>query len=108
MEMYPQYSLHIMPSRFEGQGIALVEAQACGLPSVVTDYIYGASVIVTNRYNGILVRQGDREAMINAILEMMDSEKLRWEYGNNARIAARKYTKDNIMWKWVELISSLQ
>lgn len=108
MDVYPQYSLHIMLSRFEGQGIALVEAQACGLPSVVTDYIYGASDIVTNRFNGILVRQGDKEAMIKAILEMMDSEKLRQEYGNNARIAAQKYAKDNIICKWVELISSLQ
>ena len=75
---------------------------------MVTDYIYGASDIVTSRFNGILVRQGDKEAMVNAILEMMDSEKLRQEYGNNARIVAQKYAKDNIICKWVELISSLQ
>ena len=108
MDVYPHYSLHVMPSRYEGQGIALIEAQACALPSVVTDYIYGASDIVTSRFNGILVRQGDKEAMVNAILEMMDSEKLRQEYGNNARIVAQKYAKDNIICKWVKLISSLQ
>lgn len=107
MEVYTQYSLHIMPSRYEGQGIALVEAQACGLPSVVTDYVYGASDIVTDRFNGILVRQGDKEAMIDAILEMIGSEMLRQEYGNNARIAAQKYSKENIMCKWIELIGNL-
>ena len=107
MEVYPQYSLHIMPSRYEGQGIALIEAQACGLPSVVTDFEYGASDIVKNGINGIIVSQGDNAALIGAIDKMMASEELRMEYGRNATEVAKRYYKDNIIGKWIDLIKEV-
>lgn len=64
MEVYPQYSLHIMPSRYEGLPMALMEAQSCGLPSVVFDFKYGAHDIVTNGYNGMIARQGDKKVSL--------------------------------------------
>lgn len=46
MEIYPNYSLHVMSSHYEGQGIVMLEAQACGLPSVTFDFKYGANEII--------------------------------------------------------------
>lgn len=107
MDVYPQYSLHIMPSRYEGQGIALIEAQACGLPSVATDFIYGATDIITNGSNGIVVEQGNAKALTDAISRMMASEELRREYGAAAKAAAQKYFKENVFGMWAELIRTL-
>lgn len=107
MDVYPRYSLHVMPSRYEGQGIALVEAQACALPSVVTDFQYGASDIVGNGHNGIIVAQGDRKALAEAVCRMMSSEELRRRYGMAAKDNARKYLKDNVFGMWTELIDAL-
>lgn len=104
MDVYPQYSLHIMTSRYEGQGIALVEAQACGLPSVVTDFQFGASDIVTDAYNGRVVAQSDNMALADAIGKMMASESMRRAYGANAIETAKTYYKENIFGKWDELI----
>ena len=107
MDVYPQYSLHIMPSRYEGQGIALIEAQACGLPSVATDFIYGATDIITNGSNGIVVEQGNTKALTDAISRMMASEELRRKYGAAAKATAQKYFKENVFGMWTELIKTL-
>ena len=105
IDVYPQYSLHIMTSRYEGQGIVLLEAQACGLSSVVFDYQYGASDIVSNGHNGLIIEQGNRKLFIEATMKMMSSEKLRKEYGKNALEIGKRYFKENIFNKWIELIT---
>lgn len=107
MEAYPEYSLHIMSSRYEGQGITLIEAQACGLASVVFNFKFGAADIVRNGHNGIIVEQDDCKAFSEAICSMMSSEDRRNEYGQNALEVGRQYFKDNVFGKWVELINSL-
>lgn len=107
MDVYPHYSLHVMPSRYEGQGIALIEAQSCGLPSVVFDFKYGAHDIVTNGYNGMIVRQGDKNEFVNAIGTMMRSEKLRSQYGHNAIEVGMQYHKEKILLRWLELIRTV-
>lgn len=105
MSVYPQYSLHVMPSRYEGQPMTLIEAQACGLPSVVTDFMYGASDIVRDGCNGLIVSQGDVAALADAIDRMMSSEELRRACGTNAIEAGRRFYKDNIIGKWIDLLS---
>ena len=108
MDVYPQYSLHIMPSRYEGQGIALIEAQACGLPSVATDFQYGASDIIANGRNGIIVPQGNKKALAEAVCHMMSSEELRREYGTAARTTAQRFFKENVFGMWTELIQAMR
>ena len=107
MDVYPQYSLHIMPSRYEGQGIVLIEAQACGVPAVVTDFKYGATDIITNGCEGIVVEQSDANALADAVCRMMSSEELRREYGTAAKTAVQKYYKENVLGMWTELIQTI-
>ena len=94
-----------MTSRYEGQGIVLLEAQACGLSSVVFDYQYGASDIVSNGHNGLIIEQGNRKLFIEAAMKMMTSEKLRREYGTHALTTGKHYSKENIINKWLHIIN---
>ncbi|MDD7742674.1 MAG: glycosyltransferase family 4 protein [Prevotella pectinovora] len=105
MDVYPQYSLHIMPSLYEGQPMALIEAQSCGLPSVVFDFDFGASDIVRNGYNGIIVEQSHYSSLIKGITTMMDSEALRRQYGDNAIAGSHAYYKENVFGKWIQLLN---
>ncbi len=106
MEVYPRYSLHLMTSRYEGLPMTLIEAQACGLPSVVFNFQYGASDIVTNGHNGLIVEQGNHKLFTESVINMLSSEALRKEYGSNALAVGKRYSKDNIFKKWLELIES--
>lgn len=104
MSVYPQYSLHLMPSRYEGQPMTLIEAQACGLPSVVTNFKYGAADVVKDGVNGFIVPQNDGKAFITAVSKMMDTTALRRQLGEHAIEASSAYYKENIIGKWIELI----
>ena len=103
-DKYAQYSLHLMTSRYEGQGIVLIEAQAAGLPSVVFNYEYGASDIVTDSVNGFLVPQNDTKTFTNRLAQIMDSENLRAQFGTKAKENVKAFFTENIMWKWQKLI----
>ena len=104
IEVYPQYSLHLMTSRYEGLPMTLIEAQACGLPSVVFDYQYGASDIVSNGCNGLIIEQGNRKLFIEAAMKIMSSKELRKEYGTNAISISKQYYRENIINKWIQII----
>ena len=105
MDVYPHYSLHLMTSRYEGLPMTLIEAQACGLPSVVFDFQYGASDIVTNNHNRLIIEQDNTRLFTEAVIRMMSSESLRKAYGKNAIETGRRYYKENIFNKWLHIIN---
>lgn len=105
IEVYPLYSLHLMTSRYEGLPMTLIETQACGLPSVVFDFEYGAGDIVFSGYNGLIIEQGNRKLFIEAVIKMMSSETMRKEYGTNAFTVGEQYSKEYIFDKWIQIIN---
>ncbi len=104
MEIYPNYSLHLMSSHYEGQGIVLIEAQSCGLPSVTFNFQYGASDIITNGYNGLIIKQDDKRAFVEALYQLISDSQLREQYGKNARLVGQRYLKECIFDKWQQLL----
>ena len=106
IEIYHQYSLHLMTSRYEGLPMSLIEAQSFGLSSVVFDYQYGASDIVSNGHNGLIIEQGNHKLFIEAAMKMMSSKELRKEYGTNAISISKQYYRENIINKWIQIINN--
>lgn len=107
MDIYPKYSLNAVSSRYEGLNMAMIEAQACGLPSVTFNFKYGASGIIRNNVNGLIVPQDDTAAYTRALSAMMSDEAMRARCGAEARLTAKRYTRDEIIAKWQRLITEL-
>ena len=57
-EMLPHYDLFVLPSLWEGLPLAILEAQACGLPTIVSD-IPGNSDLVIDGVNGFLFEKNN-------------------------------------------------
>jgi len=106
MEKYSEYSLHLMTSRYEGLPMVLIEAQSCGLPSVVFDFKYGASDIITDGYNGILIEQSNVEEFIKATNNIMDNKNLREQLGKKGIEMSSRFYAENIMPKWNEVLTN--
>ena len=74
----------VFPSRVEGMSNVLLEAQAAGLPAVVSD-IAGNTAVVQDGLNGQVVPVGDAEALSEALLALFRSPSKRAVMGRAAR-----------------------
>ncbi len=97
-------SLYLMTSRNEGLPMALLEAQACGLPIISFDCPEGPKDIIEDGVNGYLIPVGDINLMIDRIEQLARSVEKRKIIGSNARLHSENYSKETITEKWIRLI----
>ena len=69
-------SIFVMTSRYEGYANALVEAMACGVPSITYNWYCGADDIITNGRDGIIVPLCNREDYASGNNNIVDAENL--------------------------------
>jgi glycosyltransferase involved in cell wall biosynthesis len=81
-----------LSSDTEGLSISLLEAGACGLPSVVT-HVGGNTEIVADGISGCVVPRRDENALAAALARLADDTALRQTMGQEARrIVEGKYS----------------
>lgn len=97
---YLESSLFVFSSRFEGFGMVLIEAMACGLPVVSFDCPCGPKDIVSHDEDGLLVPSGDIDKLANAMSQLMDSYELRHQMAKNAICNVRRFQIDEIADRW--------
>ena len=81
--------IFILPSNYEGWGLAAAEAAACGLPVVMTD-TGGAREIVLDGKTGHIVTTGNEESLCNRIEELLEDDKKLQSMGEAARAQAER------------------
>jgi len=100
-------SFAVCSSRFEGFGLAIVEAMACGLPVVSFDCPWGPRSIITNGEDGLLVKNGDVKGLSEAMLRMINEPESRKMMSNNAKKVSQRYSIETIANKWKQLFESI-
>jgi glycosyltransferase involved in cell wall biosynthesis len=76
--------LFVLPSFVEGIPVSAMEAMAIGVPVIVTN-IAGTSELIEDGRTGILVRPSDAEALIDAILRMIQDYPFRLRAAERGR-----------------------
>lgn len=76
-------NVFIMPSYREGFGTSVIEAAACGLPTIASN-IYGLNDAIVNHKTGLLFQVKNYEELSNKIEILYNDRKLCNEYGQNA------------------------
>lgn len=72
----------VLASYREGFGMSVIEAEAMGVPVIVTD-IPGPIDAMKKDKTGLIVKKGDIESLEKAMIKLLNNEKLSIEYGNN-------------------------
>lgn len=106
-ERYADASLFVFSSRFEGFGMVLLEAMATKLPAVSFACPCGPRDIISQGYDGILVENGNIQELSNCICYMIEHPEKMKEMGINAINTAKKYSKEIICKRWMELFDEL-
>ena len=95
--------LNIHTSVTEGWGLSIIEASSAGTPTVAYN-VPGVVDTIENRINGLKVKDGDREALAEAALEIIYDPKKWWS--SSVEVAV-KYSWDHTANLWDKLINDL-
>lgn len=97
--------LFVLTSRFEGTPNALLEAMACGLPSIVSDASPGPCELVgeTDRA-GLIVPVEDANATAAAMVALASDEPLRSRLAAAARARASEHEIEHALPIWLKLL----
>ena len=98
--------IFILPSRWEGFGLVLIEAMAKGIPVIASD-LDGPREIVTSGENGYLFPAGDVESLSNRIKEIINDRGARKRISRAAMERAAFFSMTNMVDRYRELYLSL-
>ena len=104
---YLNASFLAMSSRYEGFPMVMLEAMAHGLPIVTVDYPCGASDVITNGLNGIVVGSSDSLGLANAIITLINDNANLRKMSVSARHKAEEYTESRVMGIWQNLFREI-
>ena len=100
---YVNSSIFVFSSRYEGFGMVLVEAMACGLPVVSYACPCGPRDIISDGIDGFLVEKEDINALAHQLLLLINDEQERQAMSLAAQHKAATYHMDHIADRWQSL-----
>jgi glycosyltransferase involved in cell wall biosynthesis len=84
--LYSEAEVAVVPSLYEGFSLPAIEAMACGVPLVATTGGALPEVVGTDGETGLLVAPGDPEALVAAIVRILDDPELAVRLGDGGRV----------------------
>ena len=104
---YAALDVFVSPSYREGFGLVVIEAEAMGVPAIVSD-VPGQSDAIVQEKTGLAVKVKNAECLANAMEELILNKEKREIYGQEARkMVEQKYEQQKLFSYIMEKRNSL-
>lgn len=101
---YRKAEIFVLSSRYEGFGLVLTEAMSQGCACIACDYKGRQTEIIENGKSGLVCRVDDTEDLKSKIITLIENLSLRTVLQQNALRAVIRFSEDNILSRWVDLL----
>jgi len=101
---YASADIFCIPSRYEGFGLATVEAQRHGLPAVGFAGCSGTNEIIVHEKNGFLAPEMTAASLAETLRPLLFSDALRRKMGECGQQMLERYKKEDILDRWEALL----
>ena len=102
----PAFDIAVLPSKWEGFGLVLIEYMACNKPIVATN-VGGIKDIIENYRNGILCNVQDYKTISETIIFLIENEDLKERIISQNKVYKEKYNIQNVINNYMEICKKL-
>lgn len=102
IKWYNEADIFVLPSKFEGLPLVILEAYCFGLPVVATR-VGGVEDVLVDKENGFLVESDNKNELVEAILRIIEEDNLRKMFENNNIIKSSNFDIKNVTKKYEDL-----
>jgi len=97
---YKSASFFVMSSMHEGLPVSLIEAISNGLPLISYNCPYGPENIIEHDKNGLLIENGNIDALSEAIIGMATSNEMRKTFSSASKLKSSEFAIELIAEQW--------
>ena len=102
----PALDIAILPSKWEGFGLVLLEYMACDKP-IVASNIGGIPNIIKDGINGYLIECGDCTELSNKIKILIENKSISQKFIEENREYRKKYDIKNVIKKHIDIFNQI-
>lgn len=103
--VYDTTQLFISTSRYEGYGLAIMEALAHGVPALSYDINYGPNEIIRAGVDGYLFEQQDITGMADKAIQLLKAPKLLQTFSTHAYQGRTRFSAEQVWQAWQPIIT---
>jgi glycosyltransferase involved in cell wall biosynthesis len=107
-EIMQKSEIYIMPSRFEGLPMVLIEAMSQGMACIAFDCVSGPSDIINHDVNGILVEDQNMQSMSEELNRLIENPEKRLEFAKRGVESLDKFKIEEIYQKYLDLFEAIK